>query len=334
MNLMAYVVTRGRLDYLKRCVETVLAALPPGGKLRVLVNGENPETERWLGSLAHEALEWSAVSAEPRTRARNRAFDVADCDVIHFLDDDVEVPPEIFRETLRRLEADPALAILGGPNLTPAGSTRTQAVFGAVMTSPFAAPLVRVRYGSGLQAERPATERDLILCNLAVRAAAVPEDVRFPDDNRGGEENVFIYRCLRRGLKASFSSAVYLYHQRRRSFWQFARQVYGCGFGRAQQTIAEPASVHPFFFAPPAACAYLAACVQSPRMALLLPPLAASYALLSAAGSLLSAEARSLGAGGLLAVSLCTPSVHLAWGAGFWHGLIHEALRLRPGRRR
>ena len=83
--------------------------------------------------------------------------------------------------------------MFGGPNETPANSSRFQWVQGAVLASMIASGPVRRRYGSHPPAE--ADERWFILCNLAVRRTVMR---RFDDALVCAEENALLGRAARR----------------------------------------------------------------------------------------------------------------------------------------
>jgi hypothetical protein len=241
-------------------------------------------------------------------------------DIIHFLDDDVEVPPFLFRETLDRFRRDPGLVGLGGPNLTPVDSPWREHAFGAAMTSPFAAPLVRARYeGKSRQIAGPAAAHRLILCTLAVRRAAIPQDLTFRDRLLSNEENLFFHACAERGLKLAFCPRLYVYHARRPYLGPFARQLFKYGSGRGQQGRLCWRSSPPLFYAPAIAWALAIGLVGIARTDWLAAVLAV-YALGSFLGALASPTARALGFRGVIAVTSLTPLVHGAYGLGLWWG--------------
>ncbi len=313
MKLSVFVITWRRATLLEACVTTALADLPKDAELVVVVNGSDPDAEAILSRKNDPRFRWLVGPRELRAICRNRGFEEARGEVLLFLDDDVQVPRGYFREVMRRFEADPKLSVLGGPNRTPPDSPWREKVFGAVMTSPFAAPFVYRRYAEG-GAYRAAGEHDLILCNLALRRSHVPEALRFEGGLKSNEENLFLFRCRARGLSLKASGTCFVYHRRRASLAGFLQQIFSYGFGRAQQTVRAPSSMHPAFLVPSLAL------VGGPLFVALNPEWLLAYGALSLFGALASRETRQLGALGTLGVWCLTPLLHVSYGVGFWAG--------------
>lgn len=256
MKLSIFMLTHGRLSLLKPCLRSVLDALPAESEVVVVLNGSHPETARWLAEVCDDRVRWLEKREELPGQCRNLAFTVCRGEIIHFLDDDVVVPPDIFSNLLMRFATDPDVAILGGPNITPADSPWNEKLYGAMMTSAFAAPMIRRRYMShARENERETSERELILCNLAMRKAMIPPAVRFRDTLLCNEENLFLYDCRRHRLKIRFSAAIFVEHRRRGTLSRFLAQILRYGTGRGQQTAIAPRSCHPAFLAPAIAVA-------------------------------------------------------------------------------
>lgn len=324
MKLTVHVVTSGRQDLLEKCCRSIVKALIPGVEVNVLINGDHPAAEAWLKELNHPAFSWLSVPREPLTEARNRPLATSRADHILYLDDDVEVAPHLFATVIRYLDNHPDIAIIGGPNLTPPDSPRVEHAFGAVMTSFFAAPMVRARYGGRARKESvPTTGRELMFCNLAVRRASIPPDIRFRKGLKSNEENLFIYECSRAGLKSKFIPSAYVYHHRRPSLRLFTRQIFSYGFGRAQQTRLTPGSLHPAFLVPPLAWVGLIVALFSPVLRPWIPVVMAAHLVVSVLASLESPTVRALGVSGVLSMGPLTMLVHAAYGLGFWKGLFN-----------
>ena len=236
----------------------------------------------------------------------------------------MRVPRHLFSLALGRFESMLALAVLGGPNITPPDSPFAEQLFGAVMTSAFAAPMVRRRYqiGCGMH-ELPATEKELILCNLAIRPSALPAALRFQNKMSSNEENLFLQRCRAAGVKMLHCPKLFVYHHRRKNMLRFAAQIASYGAGRAEQTLLEPESSDLRFLIP--GLVYVAApalLVLAPRLGLFL---AIIYLLLAATGGFGSGDIRRLGwKGPMLSIPL-TLIVHASYGLGLWLGLIRRA---------
>jgi len=325
MKITVVIIFSGRQELLERCIDSVLRALPIGAELKIVVNGAFPESIDWL-SKQRPPVSWTQVPKTSRCITRNNALAETESDLVYFLDDDVVVPEHLFALATKSFEADPELAILGGPNLTPLGSSFLEKCFGAVVTSPFCAPKVRRRYARwNDQGPRPADQHDLILCNFVVRRNLVWPRLRFTPNITSNEENIFVFQGQQLGLKICRLAELYVYHVRRSSLRSFLRQIKSYGMGRGEQMLLHPQSNHHLFFLalifPPLAFLTLA---FVPDQWMIFGPL---YFLFSAMGALLSRETRELGWRGIFTVTLLTPMVHLTYSAAMWSVLVRYAIR-------
>lgn len=322
MDLSVCILTSGRLQAFQKCLQSARLALPAKSEITVIVNGSQPETVKWLESEKDSRVSFVEVPHEPRTRSRNRAFDLCKGKILYFLDDDVIVPSHLFKYVLEVFSDKPHLSVIGGPNLTPRDSSFLEKAFGAVMTSFFAAPMVRVRYGAKHSAEVNATDsKHLILCNLAVRAADIPKEIRFKEKLSSNEENLFLFHCTERHLNLAFASDAYVYHRRRKTLKAFFAQVFSYGKGRGQQTRISPASCHLLFWIPALSILMGAALLIFSATREMVPELAAVYFGFSFLGSVSSPRIRQTGVFGILSACLLTAVVHFSYGLGFLSGI-------------
>ncbi len=322
LQLDIFILTCGRLSLLQACCESVLAALPASSRVTVLINGADETTQAWLSAHPHPALAWRAIPLEARGAARNRAFAISNAELIYFLDDDVIVPPHLFQDCLETFSADPDLFLLGGPNLTLPDAEFAELLYGAVMTTWGAAPMVRARYGGVPTEEKLATELDLMLCNLAIRRNAKPADLNFPESLSSNEENVFLFCSAQAGRKVLFRGRQFVFHRRRTNLLSFARQVCSYGLGRAQQTWMLPRSSHPAFAIPLICLLSVPLLLSAPGGRSVLFWLLGLYALLAIASAFSSREIRQRGSLFAFGVALLTPVVHLAYAWGTLLGAI------------
>jgi len=329
-KITACILTHGRPRELALCCRSIARSLPPDGEVLVIVNGASPVIARNDGQriVNDPRFRIHALAGEPRAAARNHAWALARGEIVVFLDDDVVVPRHFFSEVLAAFASDPRAGIAGGPNLTPPPSRWPSRLFGAVMTSAFAAPMVRRRYGACPGGgPTPAGERDLALCNLAVHRDRVPTGLRFEGRLRGSEENVYIHACARRGVGAVFDGRLSVHHWRRPRLLAFLRQIHGYGFGRAQQFVLAPGTFHPAFCLPSLAVALFPVLAIEPNS---LAAMCLVHAALSLAGAAASRQARRLGPLSVLLLVPLTALVHAAYGIGFLRGAWHEAARILP----
>jgi len=201
-------------------------------------------------------------------RQRNEAAQQARGEIVYFLDDDSLVVPDALQRLERHFD-DPQVTAVGGPSLTPATDTLLQRAIGAVLASLLGAGGVRNRYRA-VGAVREATERELILCNLAIRrepflAAGGLDERLYPN-----EENELLDRLRKGGGMLLHDPELSVERSQRESLEAFILQMFRYGRGRAEQTrIAGVNGAMPFvplFFV-----LYLFVLSLSPTSLLLLP---------------------------------------------------------------
>jgi O-antigen/teichoic acid export membrane protein len=161
-------------------------------------------------------------------QARNDVVTEARAPVLLFLDDDVEVFPDILVHT-REIMSDESVDVAGGPNLTPPTSPPFEHLAGQVLGSALGAGPVRHRYTAGPADE--ASERTLILCNLAMKRSVFTE---FEGDLFCAEENELLARLTRTGAKMVYRPELAVYHHRRQSLGSHLKQMAKYGLGRGQ----------------------------------------------------------------------------------------------------
>jgi glycosyltransferase involved in cell wall biosynthesis len=249
--------------------------------------------------------------------ARNLLVEQARGELLLFLDDDIRLAPDLLARYGRVAADHPDLDVFGGPNETPPGSSRFQFVQGAALASMVGSGPVRRRYGA--HPPGVADERFFILCNLAVRRAAM---VPFANDLVCAEENAVLAEMARRGARMYYSPDLAVYHERRGSLRGFASQMHKYGRGRGQLLARRQRTFRPAYLAPSALLAYL---VVLPALLLVGGPVAAVPALLwlAAVGAAAVWIARTLGrpADVFLAATLVVV-LHVCYGSGVVRGAL------------
>jgi len=240
------------------------------------------------------------------------------------------VPPSGIAELIEAFAEHPDAAVVGGPNLTPPDDPPFAQLAGEVLASRWGTGVTRARYAS-LRA-RPACERHLILCNLAVRRKVFDRGLRFPV-LFGGEENILLGHADRHGHLCWYVPSLWVHHRRRATLGGYIEQVHRYGRGRAQALVHAPKTFHVAYLVPVAWLSYLLA------LPLLVPfgawawlPLGA-YALGIGGASLRAAIARRRPAW-LLGLPALFALTHLVYAAGLVAGLLAELVRAVAGRRR
>jgi len=281
----------------------------PGGFIAALA------ALRQLQSAEHPFEILIAEGCSP-SRQRNLAAREARGEIIYFLDDDALISRECLK-LCAQIMAEPTVAVVGGPSLTPPSDSLLQQLFGSALSSLLGAGAVRNRYrASGIT--RSTSDKELILCNLAIRRDVFIDSGGFDERLYPNEENELLDRIISRDMQLIHAPEMAIQRSQRRTLRLFIRQMFGYGRGRAQQTlIAGPGTI--IGFAPLFFLLYLLLLPFVPHNLLTMAPLFTYLALVlafSVAGVIAS---RSLTR--MLLIPLY-PLMHIANGCGLLFGLL------------
>jgi len=279
-----------------------------------------PSDEKPLALAAARALDYPpsqieiivAYGKQPSVQ-RNTALRVAKGEWVYFLDDDSLPLPNNLRGALPHL-TDPSVAMLGGPNVCPAGAPPLEEAFAAVMGSWLAFGPSRARYTPVGQA-RASGEKELILCNLLGRRDALLVAGGFDEALYPNEENALMDELQRRGGKLIYDPAFIVHRRPRRTLGAFCKMLMNYGRGRAEQFRLHPTLGSAPNFVPPLFLLYLVLAPFLPP--LLLWPLAL-YAV-AVLGQTLFSSSRCLFNAARVAPLIVLS--HVCYGLGFWKGL-------------
>ena len=175
------------------------------------------------------------VEGSAPSQQRNRAADEASGDILYFLDDDSLITSENLAHCAAGM-SDPAVAVVGGPSLTPADDNRLQQLFGSALASAFGSGAVNNRYRAHGEI-RETTDKELILCNLAVRRSVFLALGGFNECLYPNEENEFLERVTKAGCKLLHDPGMSVFRSQRKTLKAFVRQMFSYGRGRGQQTL-------------------------------------------------------------------------------------------------
>jgi glycosyltransferase involved in cell wall biosynthesis len=270
-----------------------------------------------------ELLEIVVARGRQPSVQRNAALKAARGDWVYFLDDDSLPQPQNLHRALKFLN-DPAVKMVGGPNLCPREAPRVEQVFAVVLGSWLAFGPSRARY-TRVGDVRQSSEKELILCNLLAHRESVLQLGGFNEALYPNEENALMDELQKRGGKLIYDPEFSVERRPRRTLKSFARMLLTYGRGRAEQF-----RVHPTFgsflnFIPPLFCVYLIALLVLEIMAPGAPVTrwGAAPLVLYVLGILVQtvASALSRGAGYSLAALPLLVMSHILYGLGFWRGL-------------
>ncbi len=312
-------------------VTIIIAARPEQGEIKAVDAARQLDYPPGL-------LEIIVARGKQPSVQRNAAIRAARGSWIYFLDDDSVPPPQNLHYAAKHF-ANPAVKMIGGPNLCPPDAPSLEKVFAVVLASWLAFGPSRARYASFGQA-RVTSEKELILCNLLARRADLQELGGFNEALYPNEENALMDELQKRGGKLIYDPRLIVHRRPRHSLRAFAKMLGTYGRGRAEQFRVTPTLGSAPNFVPPLFCLYLLTLVIFQLTALGRPlgllkilsavPLA-FYALAIVLQTIASMPVNGF-ARSLLAMPLLVAS-HLCYGFGFWHGLFTK-LRLGPQRAR
>jgi cellulose synthase/poly-beta-1,6-N-acetylglucosamine synthase-like glycosyltransferase len=169
------------------------------------------------------------------SRQRNTAAQEAQGEILFFLDDDSRAAPDCLN-SCASIMTDPAVAVVGGPSLTPKDDTVLQQLFGLTLSSIFGAGGMRNRYRA-VGDTRNTTDTELILCNLAIRRDIFLGAEGLDERLYPNEENELLDRIQSSGNKLVHAPHMAIHRSQRKSLRLFIRQMFSYGRGRAQQTL-------------------------------------------------------------------------------------------------
>ena len=299
---------------------TVIIAAPPN-QAEVLSVG----AARKLDYPA-DRLEIIVARGKQPSVQRNVALRAARGEWIYFLDDDALPPPDNLRRAEKFLH-NPAVAMVGGPNVCPPGAPLLEQVFAVVLASWLAFGPSRARY-TPVGETRDTGEKELILCNTLARRDALLQLGGFNEALYPNEENALMDELQKRGLRLVYDPNFFVHRRPRRTLKSFLKMLRTYGRGRAEQFRLHPTPGSALNFVPPLFCLYLAVFIAlavtdglglpQPVRWLLAAPLMIYFVatILQTLASMKNAGAvRALLAWPLLVAS------HVFYGLGFWRGL-------------
>ncbi|MDR3607734.1 MAG: glycosyltransferase [Oligoflexia bacterium] len=252
VSVSALIVSYQRDEWLERCVRSLVFAADSNSfsfEISVVINGPDPKSWDKARALRDSfrgcpieviRLEMTETPARARNLALSSLSRVKAEKWILFIDDDAFVEPDFFARFTGVLLAFPDAGAIGGPNLTPPGSSVFQRATGEVLSSRLGCFDSYTRYRP-VGAARRATERDLILCNLFVRGELLSGS-SFPCDFKCAEENWLIQTLVSRGYQVIYDPVLRVWHERRPGFITLGRQVLKYGYGRGQNVFRRPRS--------------------------------------------------------------------------------------------
>jgi GT2 family glycosyltransferase len=302
----------------RRCVREVLAL--DGSAHELVIVSDQPI--EGLPAAVKLVVTGSPTDTSPAEK-RDAGAAVAAGDILAFLDDDAYPARDWLVRALVRF-ADAGVAAVGGPGLTPEGSSFRERAGGAFYESPFGSGQLRARFRP-LGSVRPVD--DWPAFNFLVRREALAAVGGWGSTFYGGEDTKVCLELREAGFEIVYDPDVIVYHYRRPIFGPHIRQVANVGRHRGYFVRAFPrTSARPIYFAPSVATVVaglwtaVALGRRRPRIAL----------LLAAAGVSATIAGKARRDGHEVDVAAALPAVvfasHIAYAAEFLRGLLTPRL--------
>ena len=273
-----------------------------------------------------ERLEILVARGKQPSVQRNTGMKAARGELIYFLDDDSVAPPDNLRRAIAHFQ-NPAVKIVGGPNLCPPGAPGLEQVFALVLSSWLAFGPSRARYAR-VGEVRESGEKELILCNLVARRGDLLGLGGFNEALYPNEENALMDELQKRGGKLIYDPKLFVHRRPRPNLKSFCRMLMTYGRGRAEQFRVLPTLGSALNFVPPLFLVYLLTLpiVRSLSFGPGWRQVPGFYSLLLVVYAVVvlgqavvlmphGGVARSLAAMPLMVMS------HIFYGIGFWRGL-------------
>lgn len=249
------------------------------------------------------------------SQQRNLAARAATGDILYFIDDDSRLNSYSL-EICRNVMECQDVAVAGGPSITPTTDSRLQQLFGFALSSLLGSGGVRNRYREYGQ-PRDTTDKELILCNLAIRRSVFLALGGFDERLYPNEENELLDRIRSAGFRLMHIPEMRVLRSQRSTLKAFVRQMFAYGRGRAQQSLIT-GSFPIISYVPLLFVLYLIVCLCFPYYKMLLTPLVMYAALVSVFTMI---GIRQTGRYSTVALMLLYPLMHCVNGIGLMYGL-------------
>ena len=297
---------------------SVIIPVRPGGQVReVLLSLRTIDYPQ-------DRIEVLVVEGTQPSKQRNEAARCAQGDVIYFLDDDSVIYPGLFRDIVKWF-CDDRIAAVGGPAVTRKTDSLFQKCFGHALGAYFGSLGMSYKF-KAYGWVKEATERDLILANLAMRREVFLAAGGFNEQLYPNEENELLNRLKAKGYHFIYNAEALVYRSQRENLARFMRQLFNYGRGRMEHFFVNMRFFSPLFLAPLGFVLYLVSLPFVHQLWYLIP--LGLYGCLDLIQTLQIALERRQGYT-LLIVPFLFPIMHIAYGCGLAWAILRRVLR-RP----
>lgn len=246
------------------------------------------------------------------SQLRNKAAQSASGEILLFLDDDSYIGESTLKRYVKTF-TDHNIDILGGPALLRSCDKDTYSeIVSKLLSSSYVIGPHANRYRAN-GSFRESNEKELILCNLAIRKETFLKHQGFLDELYPWEENEFLNKVSRRGVKPYYDPQLITTREMTSSVLKLFYKVFSYGHGRGKMAgIDSPLYVLPLiiFF-----LTLYAATTLRPVTFLSL-----YFVYLGVVGVIMTIKTKKLKT--ILIAPLLTWGIHFSYGQGLMTGLI------------
>ncbi len=191
--------TVGRVDPLRRCLESLAACRPAAAEILVVDQSHEPAVAALVGELSAAGTRLVRCVGRGVARGRNDGLRAAEHDVVLVTDDDCTVPPDWVETAWRLAAAHPGAIVTG--QVRPVGDARAVP---STIQDPSPRDLSRERRGGPLFPNNMVLPREAVLELGGFDERFGPEEA--------AEDNEFCYRWLRAGRSLRYEPALVVDH--------------------------------------------------------------------------------------------------------------------------
>lgn len=186
----------------------------------------------------HDLIDILVIKGNNPSLQRNEGIRKSKAEIIFFLDDDSEVEPNLFKNSLSTYQRYPEASGIGGPAVLY-GSGYLQQAIKIIMTSYVGVYKISSRY-KPLGCIRYVDENELISCNLSLKREVFISKEGFNETLYPNEENELIKRLSKAGHKFLYNPECVVRRKTDEDIDKFLRRIFSYGNGRVKQLFLSP----------------------------------------------------------------------------------------------
>ena len=117
MVLSIIICTYNRVDFLKKCIDSILKQISTNNDIEIVVidNNCNDGTKEYINSLSSTHINYFLETKQGLSHARNKGIEVSKGDFLAFVDDDATIDEKWLKSLLYHLKTQNINHIYGGP---------------------------------------------------------------------------------------------------------------------------------------------------------------------------------------------------------------------------